>query len=349
MALNFPSDTSKPYVDPQSGLKYVFNGAVGAWETALQPPVVISDSPPDLLIPGFLWWDSVGGTMYLYYDDGSTQQWVESTPSAIAKQSFVSRSAPLSSDTGDIWWNTLENKLYIKVESEWQDVALRVNEFVADTATDVSFSHTQPTAKKRGDLWYSRTEGKLHIYSDIEGFEGWKSVSPAAQESTIGLRSITTDGTITATIKNGVADIRVKKATSSGEGLMRFASQAEVNDGSTSRAAVTPVALKEALRVIVGERIEAASFDEAMEGELNDKFISPATLSAVVSDGNPVGTVITVLGTSTPTGYILCNGQAVSRSVFSDLFSRIGTEFGIGDGSSTFNVPTLDDNSYIKF
>ena len=31
MTLNFPSDTSKPYVDPGSGLKYIFNGAVGAW------------------------------------------------------------------------------------------------------------------------------------------------------------------------------------------------------------------------------------------------------------------------------------------------------------------------------
>ena len=40
MALNFPTDTSAPYIDPISGLKYVFNSAVGAWEAAIQPPVV---------------------------------------------------------------------------------------------------------------------------------------------------------------------------------------------------------------------------------------------------------------------------------------------------------------------
>ena len=86
MTLNFPSDTSQPYIDPSSGLKYVFNGAVGAWETALQPPVVVSDSAPDLNIPGFLWWDSVGGSLYVRYNDGVSEQWVEAVPSAIAKQ-----------------------------------------------------------------------------------------------------------------------------------------------------------------------------------------------------------------------------------------------------------------------
>ena len=44
MALNFPSNTDLPYVDPVSGLKYIYNNAVGAWETAIQPPAVISST-----------------------------------------------------------------------------------------------------------------------------------------------------------------------------------------------------------------------------------------------------------------------------------------------------------------
>jgi microcystin-dependent protein len=42
-----------------------------------------------------------------------------------------------------------------------------------------------------------------------------------------------------------------------------------------------------------------------------------------------------------PEGWLLCNGQAVSRTVFSDLFDRIGTTFGAGNQTTTFNVPDL--------
>ena len=46
---------------------------------------------------------------------------------------------------------------------------------------------------------------------------------------------------------------------------------------------------------------------------------------------------------SAPTGYLLCDGTAVSRSTYADLFAVIGTAYGAGDGSSTFNVPDMRD------
>lgn len=42
---------------------------------------------------------------------------------------------------------------------------------------------------------------------------------------------------------------------------------------------------------------------------------------------------------SPPLGWLYCNGSAVSRTAYSNLFSKIGTVFGAGDGSTTFNVP----------
>lgn len=42
-----------------------------------------------------------------------------------------------------------------------------------------------------------------------------------------------------------------------------------------------------------------------------------------------------------PTGYLLCNGQAVSRTTYTDLFTVTSTTYGVGDGSTTFNVPNL--------
>ena len=46
---------------------------------------------------------------------------------------------------------------------------------------------------------------------------------------------------------------------------------------------------------------------------------------------------------SAPTGYLLCNGAAVSRSTYSALFAVLGTAYGSGDGSTTFNLPDFRD------
>lgn len=53
------------------------------------------------------------------------------------------------------------------------------------------------------------------------------------------------------------------------------------------------------------------------------------------------GMVMPYAGTSAPTGFLLCGGQAVSRTTYSDLFAVIGTTYGVGDGASTFNLPDL--------
>lgn len=53
----------------------------------------------------------------------------------------------------------------------------------------------------------------------------------------------------------------------------------------------------------------------------------------------PVGTVVSYTQNTAPSGWLLCDGSAVSRSLYSDLFNVIGTSYGSGDGSSTFNVP----------
>ena len=59
----------------------------------------------------------------------------------------------------------------------------------------------------------------------------------------------------------------------------------------------------------------------------------------------PSGMLAPFAGTSAPTGWFLCDGQAVSRSTYSNLFAVIGTTYGAGDGNAssgtTFNVPDL--------
>ena len=60
--------------------------------------------------------------------------------------------------------------------------------------------------------------------------------------------------------------------------------------------------------------------------------------------GMPAGSVIAFAGNSTPAGgFLLCNGAAVSRTTYAALFAAIGTTYGTGNGSTTFNLPNLTD------
>ena len=57
--------------------------------------------------------------------------------------------------------------------------------------------------------------------------------------------------------------------------------------------------------------------------------------------GIPAGAVATFAMNTAPTGWLKANGAAVSRTTYATLFTAIGTTFGVGDGSTTFNVPDL--------
>lgn len=60
-----------------------------------------------------------------------------------------------------------------------------------------------------------------------------------------------------------------------------------------------------------------------------------------------VGEVKLYAGTALPVGFLFCDGSAVSRSVYADLYNAIGTYYGIGDGSTTFNLPNLSGRTVV--
>ena len=59
--------------------------------------------------------------------------------------------------------------------------------------------------------------------------------------------------------------------------------------------------------------------------------------------GVNTGIIIPWTTASVPSGFLECTGVAVSRSTYSDLFAVVGTTYGVGDGSTTFNLPNLQD------
>lgn len=57
--------------------------------------------------------------------------------------------------------------------------------------------------------------------------------------------------------------------------------------------------------------------------------------------GLPTGGVCQFAGSTAPSGYLICDGSAISRTEYASLFGVIGTAYGVGDGSTTFNIPNI--------
>lgn len=76
---------------------------------------------------------------------------------------------------------------------------------------------------------------------------------------------------------------------------------------------------------------------------------SVAPRETIAAGAVPVGTMLALAGSqSVPdTGFLFCNGAAVSRSTYGNLFSKLGTQYGVGNGLSTFNLPDMRERKLV--
>lgn len=105
-------------------------------------------------------------------------------------------------------------------------------------------------------------------------------------------------------------------------------------DGDTSALGFTPETLVDPLLLSVDDRVrcEIANNRPIITGVSG----GPDRIVEV-----PAGNIELTGRSSAPTGWLLCDGSAVSRTTYADLFAAIGTQFGSGNGSTTFNLPNL--------
>lgn len=106
--------------------------------------------------------------------------------------------------------------------------------------------------------------------------------------------------------------------TSSAYGHVKLYDGVDSDSGANSGVAATPAAVK------------------ALRNEMLNSFVT-----------FPVGMVVPYAGASAPSGWLLCDGQAVSRTSYPSLFQVLGVTYGGGDGVNTFNVPDLRECSPI--
>ena len=132
------------------------------------------------------------------------------------------------------------------------------------------------------------------------------------------------DGTEVARIEdNGTFNVVTGKLAINATAITSTAAELNLLDGGTS----------------VGSSITIADTDGVVVNDGGTMKSVPA--SDFKEYIMPTGALMPYAGTSAPTGFLLCYGQAISRSTYADLFSAISTTYGTGDGSSTFNLPDL--------
>ena len=82
---------------------------------------------------------------------------------------------------------------------------------------------------------------------------------------------------------------------------------------------------------------------EAYDAEVSGGTIEEDEIYLTPSTPHIIGQIIAYAGANEPIGWLKCDGRAVSRTIYSALYSVVGTTYGSGDGSTTFNLPNFVD------
>lgn len=127
----------------------------------------------------------------------------------------------------------------------------------------------------------------------------------------------------------------------------------DVNTQLTLKANVTDVYNKQETNELINEKATGKADQTYVDTQLALKADKEDTytkqqidqkvddIQAMSGDTYPIGTIAPYGGNDIPANWLLCNGQEVSRVVYSELFSKIGTLWGEGNGTTTFNVPNM--------
>jgi hypothetical protein len=197
--------------------------------------------------------------------------------------------------------------------------------------------------------------GVVALASNAEtqtGTDANKAVTPAslasrtATDARAGIVELATNaetqaGTIT-TLAVTPAGLASRIASTGQAGLVALATIDQTQTGTDTGRAVTPAGL--ASRTATDTRagiVELATNVETQTGTDTARAVTPAGLASAAALFVPPGAVLPFAMNVVPSGWLAANGAAVSRALYPALFAAIGTLYGVGDGSTTFNVPDL--------
>ena len=223
---NFPASPTNGQTVVIGGITYIYNSSKGIWRDQISNIGNTSDTPPANAVDGQLWYNSSNGALYVYYDDGTSTQWVGvSGPAGAAgaagaagtdgSATVVTDMAGLIAVTGmsagqTVLVTTL-NKVFMYTGSAWYLIATMTNSSPTDitgvnstyllatdgTATTITAVSTDPEGFPL--TWsYAVTSGSLGSTATVSQADNVFTITPSSTVADAGTFSITfsvTDGT----------------------------------------------------------------------------------------------------------------------------------------------------------
>lgn len=239
---------------------------------------------------------------------------------------------PVTPAAGMMRYNSTTLKLEIYTNAAWTPVG-----------GSAAVSATAPTSPQPGDLWYDSTTGQLKTYNGTAWVIGQVNLTVDTFSGN-GATTVFTLSVDPGTKNNTevfVGGIYQQKAAYSVLGTtLTFSvapsagtSNIEVNCKSGTVLGIPSDGSVSTVKVQDG----AVSTAKVQDGAITLAKIATALQALLV----PTGSISAYAGATAPTGWDFCYGQAVSRSTYAALFTAIGTTYGSGDGTTTFNLPDM--------
>lgn len=197
------------------------------------------------------------------------------------------------------------------------------------------------------DNWIRNRQDALLAHINQMGIVAWdETVEYQAnksyiQGSTTGnvYRAVTTHtGVNPETDVNGNWQIAFERG---GSALLKAENLADVPDKALARANLGISTTADYDSRYLQRSQNLADVPNKSTGRANLDVYSKQEVIDLINNIQPAGEVAAFARNTAPDGWLVCNGQAVSRTTYARLFAAIGTTFGAGNGSSTFNVPDL--------
>lgn len=199
MATNFPNSPSNGDTHTFGGATYTYNSTMGAWTgpstTAGGASVTVSETAPSSPSEGDLWFDPSVLKTFVYYNDGTANQWVQSNPTGSGGSGgggasvTASDTAPTTPSAGDLWFKSDTGALYVYYtdadSSQWVGISGPAGADgaagAAGTSASVSYANLAafPASPTEGDIAYAQDTNALYVYDGSE----WDRISSGSDES----------------------------------------------------------------------------------------------------------------------------------------------------------------------
>jgi hypothetical protein len=185
--------------------------------------VSVSDTAPSSPSEGDLWFNSLNTKMYVYFDDGTSSQWIQSNPSGASTPITASDSAPSNPVENSMWFDSTDGTLYFRyndgTSEQWVNLIGATSSGGGSGGSSVTISDTAPTSPTEGDMWFDSRYAVLLVYYGTQ----WVNVSGESGSSTTPSWQETTNHTASAGDKlfidcsGGVATVTLPASPSMGD------------------------------------------------------------------------------------------------------------------------------------